>query len=176
MTEEEKTIEPTMEEENNENAVMSEEYSNEIEKIKAELGDQKDKYLRLVAEFDNFKKRNTKERFDLIRNASQEMIQELLTIVDDFERAQKISIEQNNENIFPEGMNLVYQKLISLLKSKGLEAMDSNHKDFDPMFHEAITEFPSPSEELRGKVIDTVEKGYLLNEKIIRYAKVIVAK
>lgn len=121
MTEEEKTIEPTMEEENNENAVMSEEYSNEIEKIKAELGDQKDKYLRLVAEFDNFKKRNTKERFDLIRNASQEMIQELLTIVDDFERAQKISIEQNNENIFPEGMNLVYQKLISLLKSKALK-------------------------------------------------------
>ena len=82
MTEEEKTIEPTMEEENNENAVLSEGYSNEIEKIKAELGDQKDKYLRLVAEFDNFKKRNTKERFDLIRNASQEMIQELLTIVD----------------------------------------------------------------------------------------------
>jgi len=148
----------------------------EILALKSELMDQKDKYIRLVAEFDNFKKRNIKERIDLIKNASQDMIVDLLPIVDDFERAQKLSVEQQNESIFPEGMNLVYHKLIGLLKSKGLEPMDSNLKDFDPSFHEAITEFPSPSDELKGKVIDTVEKGYLLNDKIIRYAKVVVAK
>jgi molecular chaperone GrpE len=178
MTEEEKMQEElyNQEFESTEDSNKIEIEKDEVLALKSELMDQKDKYIRLVAEFDNYKKRNIKERIDLIRNASQDMIVELLPIVDDFERAQKLSIEQQNENIFPEGMNLVYHKLIGLLKSKGLEPMESNLKDFDPSFHEAITEFPSPSNELKGKVIDTVEKGYLLNDKIVRYAKVVVAK
>lgn len=147
-----------------------------LEELKKEIADQKDKYLRLVAEFDNYKKRTIKERIELIRNASEELIQELIIVLDDFDRAKKISEEQQNEQIFPEGMRLVYHKLLSLLQSKGLEAMITEGKPFDPQFHEAITEIETPDPELKGKVYDTVEKGYLLNHKIIRFAKVVVAK
>jgi molecular chaperone GrpE len=150
--------------------------TSDLEELKKDLADQKDKYLRLVAEFDNYKKRNIKERIELIRNASEELIQELIIVLDDFDRAKKISEEQQNEQIFPEGMRLVYHKLLGLLQSKGLEAMITEGKTFDPQFHEAITEIETPNPELKGKVFDTVEKGYLLNHKIIRFAKVVVAK
>lgn len=175
MTEEqniEETIQEEFIQENEPNPVAED----ELAKTKAELADQKDKYIRLVAEFDNYKKRTMRERIDLIKTASQEIIQDLLPVIDDFERAEKLSIDQSNEAIFPEGMSLVYQKILNILKSKGLEAMDSNHKEFDANFHEAITEFPSPSDDMRGKVFDTVEKGYSLGDKIIRFAKVVVAK
>ena len=101
---------------------------------------------------------------------------DLLVILDDFERAQKLAEDQKNTEIFPEGMRLIYHKLLLLLKQRGLEAMDSTNVVFDPSLHEAVTEFPAPSEEMKGKVFDTLEKGYLLNDKIIRYAKVVVAK
>jgi molecular chaperone GrpE len=142
----------------------------------AELADQKDKYIRLFAEFDNYKKRTIKEKIDTIRNASQELIQDLLVVLDDFDRAKKLSETQENEQIFPEGMRLVYHKLLGLLQSKGLEIMDTNGKDFDPEFHEAITEIPGTDESQKGKIYDTLEKGYLLNHKIIRFAKVVVCK
>lgn len=148
----------------------------EADSIKSELIEQKDKYLRLFAEFDNYKKRTIKERIELIRNASQELIQELLFVFDDFDRAKKLSEEQNKEELFPEGMKLVYHKLQNLLNSKGLEVMDTNGKMFDPQFHEAITEIQTDAIEMKGKVFDTLEKGYLLNQKIIRFAKVVVAK
>ncbi|MBK8450473.1 MAG: nucleotide exchange factor GrpE [Saprospiraceae bacterium] len=148
----------------------------ELDTLKAELSEQKDKYLRLFAEFDNYKKRTIKERIELIRNASQELIQDLLFVLDDFDRAKKLSEDQNNAQIFPEGMKLVYHKLQNLLHSKGLEVMESDGKLFDPQFHEAITEFPTQDENMKGKVFDTLEKGYTLNHKIIRFAKVVVAK
>ncbi len=146
------------------------------DQLKAELAEQKDKYLRLFAEFDNYKKRTIKEKIETIRNASQELIQDLLVVLDDFDRARKLAEEQANEQIFPEGMRLVHQKLLGLLLSKGLEVMESNGKVFDPEFHEAITEIPVADETQRGKVFDTLEKGFLLNHKIIRFAKVVVCK
>ena len=144
--------------------------------LSGELQDQKDKFLRLYAEFDNFKRRTAKERIDLVKTASQDLIQDLLSVVDDFERAEKLSVEQNNPEIFPEGMKLVYQKLIAILKSRGLEPMDTTGQAFDSALHEAITEFPSPEESMKGKVFDTLEKGYFIHDKIIRFAKVVVAK
>ncbi len=147
-----------------------------VENLKAELTEQKDKYLRLFAEFDNYKKRSIKEKIETIRNASQELIQDLLVVLDDFDRAKKLSEEQENEQIFPEGMRLVHHKLLGLLQSKGLEIMDTQGKAFNPEFHEAITEIPGPDEQHKGKIFDTLEKGYLLNHKIIRFAKVVVCK
>jgi molecular chaperone GrpE len=146
----------------------------ELETIQAELEESKDKYLRLFAEFDNFKKRSVNERFELMKNAAQETLTALLPVLDDFDRAKK-SADNGNET-FSEGVQLVYQKLYSILEHKGLKSMDSTGTDFDPEWHEAITDIPAPSEEMKGKVIDTVEKGYVLNDKIIRYAKVVVAK
>jgi molecular chaperone GrpE len=146
----------------------------EIETLKAEIEEAKDKYLRLFAEFDNFKKRSVKERFELMKTAAQETITSLLPVLDDFDRAKK-SAESGAES-FSEGVQLVYNKLFSTLDHKGLKAMESTGVDFDPEWHEAITDIPAPSEEMKGKIIDTIENGYTLNEKIIRYAKVVVAK
>ena len=146
----------------------------EVETLKTELDEAKDKYLRLFAEFDNFKKRSVKERFELLRTAAHETVSSLLPILDDFDRAKKSS--ENGTEVFSEGVNLVYNKLYSILDLKGLKSMDSTGVDFDPEFHEAITDIPAPTEEMKGKVIDTVEKGYILNEKIIRHAKVVVGK
>lgn len=146
----------------------------ELETLKAELEESKDKYLRLFAEFDNFKKRSVKERFELLKTAAQETLTALLPILDDFDRAKKSS-ESGGES-FSDGVNLVYQKLSTTLEHKGLKAMESTGVDFDPEYHEAITDIPAPNDDMKGKVIDTIEKGYTLNDKIIRYAKVVVAK
>lgn len=148
----------------------------EIVKLKAELEESKDKYLRLFAEFDNFKKRTMKERLELIKTASQETMAAMLPVVDDFERAKKASELENATETFSEGVNLVFHKFMNTLESRGLKAMESNGEAFDAEKHEAITEIPAPSPELSGKVIDTVEKGFYLNDKIIRYAKVVVGK
>lgn len=150
------------------------ELSKEIETLKAEIDEAKDKYLRLFAEFDNYKKRSVKERFELMKTAAQETISSLLPVLDDFDRAKK-SAESGAES-FSEGVQLVYQKLYGALEHKGLKSMDSTGADFDPEWHEAITDIPAPNEEMKGKIIDTIEKGYVLNDKIIRYAKVVVAK
>lgn len=146
----------------------------EVARLNTELEESKDKYLRLFAEFDNYKKRNTKERFDLIKTAAQDTILSILPVLDDFDRAKK-SADSGLET-FSEGVQLVYQKLYSTLESLGLSAMESNGVDFDMEYHDAITDIPAPSEELKGKVIDTIEKGYILNDKIIRHAKVVVGK
>lgn len=146
----------------------------EIEIIKAELEESKDKYLRLFAEFDNFKKRSVKERFELMKTAAHETISAMLPVLDDFDRAKKSA--ENGSETFSEGVQLVYQKLYNILEHKGLKSMESTGENFDPEWHEAITDIPAPSEDMKGKVIDTIEKGYILNDKIIRYAKVVVAK
>jgi len=148
----------------------------ELEETKLQLAEQKDKFLRLFAEFDNFKKRNVKERLDLMSTAARETMVALLPVLDDFDRAKNAAEDDETTEPFSEGVMLVYQKLHSTLKNKGLIEMVSTGEDFNPDLHQALTEIPAPSEEMKGKVIDTIEKGYLLKEKIIRHAKVVVGK
>lgn len=148
----------------------------EVEKMQAEIRDLKDKYLRQVAEFENFRKRSARERIELIQTAGREVIQSLLESLDDCDRAEKQLQGADNIATVKEGVQLVFSKLRSTLQSKGLKAMQSIGTDFDPDKHEAITEIPAPNAELKGKVIDEVEKGYYLNDKIIRFAKVVVGK
>jgi len=148
----------------------------EIEKLRAEIGSLKDKYLRQVAEFDNFRKRTAKERMELIQTAGRDVIASLLEVMDDCERAEKQIANNQELSATKEGLQLVFQKLRNTLQAKGLKAMESTGQEFNPDMHEAITEIPAPSEELKGKVIDEIEKGYYLNDKIIRFAKVVVGK
>lgn len=161
-------------EENENETTQNEDTSISIEKLEKENQELKDKYLRLFAEFDNYKKRTVKERLDLMRTAAQETILAILPVLDDFDRAKKLADEPGSKEVFSEGANIVYHKLYAVLKNKGLEPMETHLQSFDPEFHEALTEIPAPSEELKGKIIDTIEKGYKLGDKIIRYAKVVV--
>ena len=147
-----------------------------IEEQAHQLGELKDKYVRLLAEFENYKKRTIREKVDLIATAAQDTMSAILPVLDDFDRAKANAEDDSNAEPFSEGVMLVYNKLYSILEQKGLKAMESNGVEFDPEFHEAITEIPAPSDDMKGKVIDTVEKGYTLKDKIIRYAKVVVGK
>ena len=149
------------------------EEASEIEKLRAELEEEKKKYLYLFAEFDNFKRRSSKERLELIQTAGKEVIQSLLEVLDDTDRAEA---ELNKSGHELTGVRLVFQKLRSTMQNRGLKIMDVKGLEFDADRHEAITEIPAPTEDLKGKVIDEVEKGYLLNDKIIRFAKVVVGK
>jgi molecular chaperone GrpE len=147
-----------------------------LAKAQAEVEEQKDKYLRLAAEFDNYRRRTSKERLELMQTAGKEVIVSLLDVVDDCDRAEKqLQTTEDIEQV-KEGVQLVFNKLRSALQSKGLKAMESVHTEFDVEKHEAITEVPVPDENLKGKVIDEVQKGYYLNDKIIRFAKVVVGK
>lgn len=147
----------------------------EIAKLQAEVDEQKDKYLRLFAEFDNFKRRNAKERIELIQTAGKDVILSMLEVLDDCDRAEKQLDESSEIATQKEGIKLVFNKFRNTLLSKGLSAMESINTGFDVEKHEAITEIEVP-EEMKGKVVDEVEKGYLLNGKIIRFAKVVVGK
>jgi molecular chaperone GrpE len=153
----------------------SSETENVISDLEKQLEESKDKYLRLFAEFDNYKKRVMKERLDLIKNASQETILNLLPVVDDFERAKKASEGDKPTEHFSDGIVLVYNKFHQILQNLGLSEMDTTGQNFDVEKHEAVSEIDL-GPEWSGKIIDTVQKGYKLNEKIIRYAKVVVGK
>lgn len=148
----------------------------ETEKLQAELQEQKDKYLRLMAEFDNFRRRTAKERLELIQTAGKDVVLSLLEVLDDCDRAEKQLQESDDLTVQKEGIQLVFNKLRSTLQSRGVKVMESINQDFDVEKHEAITEIPAPAEELKGKVIDEVMKGYYMNDKIIRFAKVVVGK
>lgn len=152
------------------------ENGSELEKLKAELEDAKDKYVRKVAEFENFKRRNAKERVELMQTAGKEVIKDMLDVMDDCDRAQKQMETSEDIKTIKEGVLLVFNKLRNVLQSKGLKAMDTIGKEFNTDLHEAITEIPAPNPELQGKVVDEVMKGYYLNDKIIRHAKVVVGK
>ncbi len=156
--------------------LSNEEGDNALEKIQAELEEQKDKYIRLFAEFDNYKRRSAKERIELIQTAGKEVITSLLDVVDDSERAEKQLQTSNDLEQIKKGVELVFGKLRSILQVKGLKAMESINTNFDVEKHEAITEIPAPSANLKDKVVDEVQKGYYLNDKIIRFAKVVVGK
>lgn len=150
--------------------------SEQIKELQYEKAELNDKYLRLFSEFDNFRKRMNKEKIDIIKTASKNVIEGLLPVLDDFDRALQHLKEQGADEEAIQGVELIYNKLFNNLKSKGLEPMDSVGKDFDTDFHDAITQIPAPSEDLKGKVVDVAEKGYLLNGSIIRHAKVIVGQ
>ena len=139
--------------------------------MKKKFAQLNDKHLRLFAEFENFKKRTAKERMDLYKTAGESVLTALLPVLDDFERSIKANQKQEDE-----GVVLIYNKLKSILETKGLKAMeDAVGQELNTDYHEAITNIPAPSDDMKGKIIDVVEKGYFLNEKVIRYAKVVVA-
>lgn len=148
----------------------------ELEILKEELQKEKDQYLRLFAEFDNFKKRTSKERFDIFKTANAEVISAMIPVLDDFERGMK-EIEKSEDNELFKGIQLIYNKLNETLRSKGLKPVEINPgDDFDTDKHEAITQIPAPTEDLKGKIVDVVETGYALNDKIIRFAKVVIGQ
>jgi molecular chaperone GrpE len=149
--------------------------ADDVIKLKKDLESQKDKYLRLVAEFDNFKRRNAKERGELIQTAGKEVITSMLDVLDDCDRAEKQMNTEDPEQL-KVGVQLVFNKLRTSLQSKGLKPMDSIDTEFDVHKHEAVAEVPVTDENKKGKVIDEIVKGYYLNDKLIRFAKVIVGK
>ncbi|MCL4169145.1 UNVERIFIED_CONTAM: hypothetical protein GTU68_066450 [Idotea baltica] len=148
----------------------------QIEELEIQVSESKDKYLRLFAEFDNFKKRNMKERLDILKSASQDTLSALLPVLDDFDRAKKSADDDSSEEQFSEGVTMVYKKIYNIVDGKGLKKMESTGEVFDPELHEAITKIPAPNDDMKGKVIDTIESGYTLNDKIIRHAKVVVGE
>ena len=145
-----------------------------LEKLKDELSEEKDKFLRKVAEFDNFKRRNAKERIELIATAAEKLLVKIIPIVDDFERAEKSNAEVSDINQLKEGYQLINSKFVKLLETEGLTPVNAKGQEFNPDLHEALTQIPAPSEDLKGKVIDEIEKGYYLGEKVVRFSKVIV--
>lgn len=147
-----------------------------IDELEINLAELNDKYLRLFSEFDNYRKRTNKERLDLLKSASEEVIIDLLPVIDDFERGIKAMQDNDALQTSVEGMQLIYNKLLNILTKKGLAPINSIGQAFDTDFHEAITNIPAPSEDLKGKVVDEIEKGYTLNDKVIRFAKVVVGQ
>ena len=146
--------------------------TNDVDDVQKE----KEKFLRLFAEFENYKKRTTKERIELFSTASQELMTSLLPVLDDFDRANQEIIKNSDDEIY-KGVSLIQNKLFDTLKSKGLKIVEVNKGDlFDADDHEAVTQIPAPSDDLKGKIIDVIEKGYKLGEKVIRYPKVIIGK
>ncbi len=146
------------------------------EKLQEDIQKEKDKFLRLFAEFENYKKRTTKERIELFTTASQDLMLSLLPVLDDFERALGHIEEDKEAEDLRKGVLLIYQKLLTSLQQKGLKEMESKGKAFDPDFHQAITEIEVPNKKMKGKVFDVVEKGYFIGDKILRHAKVVVGK
>ncbi len=144
------------------------------ERLELEVQELKDKYLRLYSEFDNYRRRTAKERLELIKTASEDVLRDIISVVDDFERAYKAHEKEEDAEKVRNGNQLVFQKLIKILDNKGLKVMDDLiGKPFDPETQEAITQIPAPNEKMRGKVVDVVEKGYTLGDKVVRYAKVV---
>ncbi|GAB4045096.1 nucleotide exchange factor GrpE [Spirosoma litoris] len=146
----------------------------ETDRIGSELAELKDKYLRLYADFENFRRRTAKEKLDLISNANEGVLKALIPVVDDFERAMQSMENTEDVAALKEGVSLIYTKFFKTLEGKGLKPMISKGEPFDADLHESVTQFPAPSPDLKGKVIDEIEKGYYLNDKVIRFAKVIV--
>ncbi len=146
------------------------------EQLQEDLAKEKDKFLRLFAEFENFKRRTTKERIDLFKTANEEVLQAMLPVMDDFDRAM-IEISKSEDEILLKGVELIHEKLKSTLFSKGLEQVELSAGDpFNADFAEAITQIPAPSKELKGKIVDVIEKGYKLGDKIIRFPKVVIGQ
>jgi molecular chaperone GrpE len=148
----------------------------ELQKLQQEKNEFQDKFIRLYSEFENFRKRTAKEKLDIINNASKDVLIDLLPVLDDFERAIQNNQDSDDSEAIKEGFNLIYNKFSKSLQSKGLKSMDSKNNPFDVDLHEAITNIPAPKDDLKGKVVDVIEKGYYLNDKVLRFAKVVVGQ
>jgi molecular chaperone GrpE len=160
--------------ENNINEIESATELTIEEKLQEDLANEKDKFLRLFAEFENFKRRTAKERIDLFKTANQDVLQALLPVMDDFDRAM-VEISKSDDEVLLKGVELIHEKLKSTLVSKGLEMVEVRAGDtFNADFAEAITQIPAPTADLKGKIVDVIEKGYKLGDKIIRYPKVVI--
>jgi molecular chaperone GrpE len=176
MSTKEKETENGNENESQENSSPENEQDKKTAELEAKIAELNDKYLRLYSEFDNFRKRTAKEKVELIQTAGEDVFKSILPVIDDFERAIKANAEAADMKALNDGVNLVYNKLKNTLHQKGLQEMKAMGEAFDPDVHEAVTNVPAPSEDLKGKVVDELEKGYSLNGKIIRFAKVIVGQ
>ena len=150
-----------------------EEFNKKIEEVEGKLAKEKDDYVRLMAEFETFRRRSSEDRLNLISSAAADTIKGLLPVLDDCERAMEI-LEKSSDEAAKEGTSLIYTKLMDYLKTRGLAKIEAKGEDFNTDSHEAVTQFPAPSEDMKGKVIDVVQTGYMLNGKILRYAKVVV--
>ena len=150
------------------------EAKNKIAELEQSVKEWQDKYIRLSAEFDNYRKRTLKEKADLILTANESLLKDILSVVDDFERGIDHIDKSNDQNALKEGIHLIYTKFSEFLKQKGIKEIEARGQAFDIDFHEAMTKIPVPSENDKGKVVDIIEKGYMLNDKVIRYAKVVV--
>jgi len=183
----ENTVQPDQEVENTENLKENEpqqpeapepiaeakpEAGSDLKKLQDELAEAKDKYLRLYAEFDNFRRRTAKEKIEMIQSAGEQLLKALLPVADDFDRAEKAFTGKTDKEA--EGFFLIQNKFKKILEQNGVKVMDTSNGEFNPDIHDAITQIPAPDESKKGKIVDVVEKGYLLNDKVIRHAKVVV--
>ena len=166
--------EETNEEEAQAPAQQADEAPDEIASLRDKLAASNDSYLRLAAEFDNYRRRSSKERMDLISLANEKLIQELLPIIDDFERALTAIRESDDQASVKEGTELIYNKIVSFLKKNGVKEIEAMGKEFDTDFHEAVAQIPVDDEKKKNKVVDVAQKGYMLGDKVIRYAKVVI--
>ncbi|HET6556627.1 MAG TPA: nucleotide exchange factor GrpE [Prolixibacteraceae bacterium] len=148
----------------------------QLEKAESDLMDLKDRHIRLQAEFDNYRKRTLKERIDLMKTANESLLISLLPVIDDFDRANQTLDLVEEENPVKEGVKLIYNKFQEFLKQNGVKEIEAKGLDFDTDLHEAITKIPAPTPELTGKIVDVVQKGYYLNDKVIRFAKVVIGE
>ena len=164
----------TVQEENNNNKQSTD--TDKTAEYEATIADLKDKYLRQAAEFDNYRKRVLKEKSELIQNGGESVISSLLPIIDDFERALQNMKKSDDTAALKEGVELIYQKFMKTLESNGLKTIETKEADFNTDFHEAVAMIPAPNDESKGKVVDCVQKGYKLNDKVIRHAKVAVGQ
>ena len=176
-TEENPTEETAQEEGSAQELTVEEQLANMLAEAQQMVNEERDKYLRLSAEFDNYRKRTLKEKAELIKNGAEKTLTAILPVLDDFERALK-NIEATNDETktLKEGVELIFTKFNKVLGQEGLQKIETEGKDFDVDFHEAIALIPAPSEDLKGKILDCVQTGYMLNEKVIRHAKVAVAQ
>lgn len=175
---EQETVQEAATEEESKEPELSEveKLAKDLEDAKAELEKQKKEYLFLLAEFDNFRKRTLKEKSDLVKNAAEKAMLDILPVVDDFERALQAMHGSSDLESVKEGVDLIYNKFVKYLENNGVKAIDSNNADFNTEFHEAVTTFPASDESQKGKVIDTVQKGYMINDKVLRHSKVVVGQ
>lgn len=168
-------VQTELETQSNEEQSSEDNQDSKLKELQDDLSEMKDKYLRLYSEFDNFRKRVAKEKLSLIESASEELLTDLLPVMDDFDRASKNTNDKTEAKVIKEGFDLIYTKFGKILKGKGLKEMDLKEgSDFDSDFHEAISQMPVEKKKLKGKIIDVVEKGYTLNDKVVRFAKVVV--
>lgn len=172
----EKMTETAVEPEEQATQESSSAQANQTELLQNQIKEWQDKYLRLSADFDNYRKRTLKEKSDLIKTAGEDVISSILPVLDDFERAMTAMEKASEVTPIKEGMNLIYTKFLDILNQKGVKPIEAHNQEFNTDLHEAITKIPAPEENLKGKVVDVIQKGYLINDKVIRYAKVVVGE